>query len=103
MTFQSYKTRRWLWLAMSLVVFIALGRVSWILPKEGDLGVFMLGWLRHLFSAQDHLLGGGLVGVDWFGGVCLAGWIVVAAALGWCLHSILVIAFTGHAKSKGSA
>lgn len=78
-------------------MFIALGSVPWISPKEGNLGVVVLGSLRCLFSVRDPL--------EWrlFGVVSLVSWLIVATVLGWCLQSVVVITFARREQPRKSA
>jgi len=84
---------------MSLVVFIAIGGVRWIDMKGGNalFGVSILGSLWSSLSGRDPL--------GWIPSLALwlAGWIVVATVLGWCLQGILVMTVLRHEKSKPSA
>jgi len=98
MTLRTYKTRRWIWFAMSLVAFIAIGGVRWIDMKGGNalFGVSVLGSLIEALSGHAPLVWIRLL-VPW-----LIGWIILAGVLGWCLQSIVVILWSRQERSKSA-
>jgi hypothetical protein len=99
MTTRTYKTRPWLWFALSLVAFIAIGCVHWIDMKGGNalFGASVLGSLREVLFGEGPPAWLSVL-VPW-----LIGWIIVAAAVGWCLQSTLVLLFSRHEKAKPPA
>jgi hypothetical protein len=84
---------------MSIIAFIALGRVPWIDMKGGNalFGVSVFGSLREVLFEQEP--------VDWMWVLVpwLVGWLFISAAAGWILHCAVVVLFSSHEKSAPSA
>ena len=101
MTLRRYKTNRWLWCALSLVAFVAIGfTVQFRVVKVGDVTL-----ARRLFEIISELV----AGRDEFASILAVAlvsaiWIVVAVIFGWFLQSLLVIFISRtRERSKPSA
>ena len=94
---RAYKTRPWLWCATSLVVFIVIG-LSVRFDNKGD----TISMARDFFEYFTGLLSGrDQMSAELFLG--LAGWVTIAVAVGWFLHSLLVMLMTRHERLKSPA
>lgn len=88
-----YKTRPALWIATSLAAFVVIGlAVRW--DNKGEL-VSMAGSLFYYFIAllqgRDQLFSEPFV--------YLFFWSISAIAIGWLLHSLVMMFFSRHEKS----
>ncbi len=96
MTMPRYKTRPWLWCAISLIAFIAIGCIHWVDMKGGNalLGASVLGSLLEVISGDAPL--------GWLSVLVpeLVAWLIVAAGVGWCLQSVVVLLFWRHEKQS---
>src|SRR5438046_238009 len=96
MTSQKYRMRPWLWFAISLATFIAIGCMHWTNMKGGN-ALFAASVFSSLFEVVS---GRAPLGWLWILLPWLAGWVLVAGTLGWCLHGVALLVFSGHGQSK---
>ena len=97
MTLRNYRTRPWLWLALSLAIFLAIGLIRMNQGKGFSEPESMFSaYARWLFDREG-------IRYDRFFVLFGFAWLVVAVAFGWFLHAFVVIITSRYARPRPTA
>jgi hypothetical protein len=93
---RAYKSRPWLWLVTSVAVFVLIG-LAVRFDMKGQ-SVFMmaavLAYFWELVTGHEELFAAPFI--------YLAVWAAAAAAIGWLLHSLVIMLLSRDASQKPS-